>query len=282
VAALAARQEAILGRLEQLKEEVAAYQASLGLPAALGLPVAPAAQASSCTRTGDLVVRCPPSSPPHSLPPLLSLLASAGLSLHLSSHTHSSVASLPPTLTSFLPKAEAPRASAQVRLSLIWSSVAEVELLVSPLTQSPIRGEVNILRYFARLFPSILPYEGGDAHQQDELLDLVARLPWAPARQRPALLRQVTAPLGSAPHLAGAAPGAADLALYSAVAGGGLRGDLTAEAGRWYDGLAARLGGGVQEVKEERKEKAKVKVTVKVKAKEKGGKAAAKAGTPDA
>ena len=44
VAALAARQEAILGRLEQLKEEVAAYQASLGLPAALGLPVAPAAQ----------------------------------------------------------------------------------------------------------------------------------------------------------------------------------------------------------------------------------------------
>lgn len=41
VAALAARQEAILGRLEQLKEEVAAYQASLGLPTA---PAAPAAQ----------------------------------------------------------------------------------------------------------------------------------------------------------------------------------------------------------------------------------------------
>merc|ERR1712080_746073 len=69
------------------------------------------------------------------------------------------------SLLSFLPTTKAARAIAQVRLTLIWTEVGrDCELVVSPITQSVIRGEVNVLRYLARLFPSILPYESHCVH----------------------------------------------------------------------------------------------------------------------
>ena len=99
-----------------------------------------------------MVVRCSPSHPAFSLKGVYNLLTGAGLSVHTSCHTHSSVTSLPPQCQSFLPEAEMSRTSAQVRITLIWKEVGrDCELMVSPLTQTLVKGEVNILRYFARL-----------------------------------------------------------------------------------------------------------------------------------
>ena len=144
----------------------------------------------------------------------------------------------------------------------------ECQLLVSPLTQSPIRGEVNLLRYlarfvshtillpllyiFCRLYPAALSHEGPD---QDEHLDNVHRfegpyntkkeillsynsttlltcsyrLYWGAARSRAATLHQLTSNVSEKKNLAGGKPGASDFALYSALVNLNLQGDLSAE-----------------------------------------------------
>jgi hypothetical protein len=145
----------------------------------------------------------------------------------------------------------------------------DCELVVSPLSHSPARGEPNLLRYFARLFPALLPYEAapGGAAGQDIVLDGVAGLGWAAARARLPALRALAAGLKQvgedgrykisyfqSPYLAGEAPGASDLALLSAVRQLGL--EVPAEvislppptsrlqAQPWLDRLASRFGDG--------------------------------------
>jgi len=194
-------------------------------------------------RTGDLVVHCNPSHPPYSLPALVALLQDSGLTVHTSCHAHSSVPSLAAGLLSFLPATQAARATAQVRLTVIWRAVGrDCELLVSPLTQSVIRGEANVLRYFARLFPSVIPYEQ-QATSQDLLLDSISSLAWAPAKARQPLVRQAALALDKTPYLAGPRPGASDLALYSTVQQLGLQEDLQPEVKKWFILLSSQFLG---------------------------------------
>ena len=102
--------------------------------------------------TADLVVRCSPAHPAYSLQPALELLQGAGISIYTACHTHSSLTGpLPPVLHSFLPATATPRATASLRLTLIWAEVGrDCQLMVSPLCQTAIRGEPNLLRYLAR------------------------------------------------------------------------------------------------------------------------------------
>merc|ERR1719430_903797 len=74
LAALSSRQDNILAKLEQLKEQVSAYQKSLGLPVTSSTSVVKDAPAG---RTGDLVIRCSPSHPAYSLPAIVSLFQEA-------------------------------------------------------------------------------------------------------------------------------------------------------------------------------------------------------------
>ena len=156
-------------------------------------------------KTPDLVVRCSPAHPAHSLQGVCRLLAGAGLSVHTSCHTHSSVTSLPPALTSFLPVSEVSRTQAQVRLTLIWKEVGrDAELMVSPLTQTLIKGEANILRYISRLFPSLFPYESLNALSEvDTMLDTISSLAWAAPRERQPLMRTLVTNLGKSSYLSG-------------------------------------------------------------------------------
>jgi len=243
LSALTARQDKILARLGELQQRVCEYQKSLGLPATI--PSSSSRNMSAPSgRTGDLVIRCSPSHPPHSIPALVCLLQRAGLPVYTACHGHSSVANLTPSLLSFLPLTNAPRSSAQVRLTLIWTELGQdCELLVSPLIQSPIRGEANLLRYFGRLFPTLLPYESQDVNSQDQILDGVASLAWAPPKSRTPLLRQMTSRLGQASFLAGSIMGAADLALFSMVKQLKLEKDLQAEMKAWFSSVEIQTGG---------------------------------------
>merc|ERR1719192_2599170 len=109
----------------------------------------------------------------------------------------------------------------------------ECQLLVSPLTQSPIRGEVNLLRYLARLY-------------------------WGAARSRAATLHQLSSNVSEKKNLAGGKPGASDLALYSALVNLNLQGDLSAEAKKWFGAFGnTRTGRG----KTPSKEKSKVPIS---------------------
>jgi len=238
VEALEARQDAILARLGQLKDQVAAYKKSLGLPEV-------STTSSNVTKTADIVIRCSPTFPVFSLKGVYSLLAASGLTVHTSCHTHCSVTSLPPNVQSFLPLTEVPRSSAQVRLTLIWTDVGkDCELMVSPLAQTVIKGETNILRYFARLFPTIFPYETlPNLMAVDNILDNVATLFWAAPRERQPIMRNLAVNLAKTAYLAGGALSVADLALYSCIRQLNLDKDLQPELMRWYLVVAKQLEG---------------------------------------
>jgi len=238
VEALEARQDAILARLGQLKTQVAAYKQSLGLPDTPASTV-------NVAKTADIVIRCSPSFPAFSLKGIYSLLTGSGLTVHTSCHTHCTVSSLPPNVQSFLPVTEVPRSSAQVRMTLIWTEVGkDCELMVSPLTQSVIKGETNILRYFSRLFPTIFPYETlPNLNAVDSMLDNVSTLLWAAPRERQPIMRSLAVNLAKTAYLAGAGISVADLALYSAIRQLGLDKDLQPELMRWYLTMAKQLEG---------------------------------------
>jgi len=292
VEALEARQDAILARLGQLKDQVAAYKQSLGLPdiatPTTATPAFPTITASdtttqrieklkrtmllieaiflekptsksthretepssrivlaNVTKTADIVIRCSPSFPAFSLKGIYSLLTGSGLKVHTSCHTHCSVSSLPPNVQSFLPVTEVPRSTAQVRITLIWTELdKECELMVSPLAQTVIKGETNILRYFSRLFPTILPYESlPNLMSVDNMLDSVSSLLWAVPREKQPIMRSLAVNLAKTTFLAGQSVCVADLALYSVIRQLGLDKDLQPELMKWYLTMAKQLEG---------------------------------------
>ena len=80
----------------------------------------------------------------------------------------------------------------------------DAELMVSPLTQTLIKGEVNILRYISRLFPSVLPYESlSPLDSVDAMLDTIASLAWAAPRERQPMMRSLVTNLGKSSFLSG-------------------------------------------------------------------------------
>jgi len=298
--ALSARQDAILSRLGQLKNQVSAYKQSIGLPASISTPpqqhppvwssplllqlarlketlarvelmfsrpTSSSKQSSKqedrqldVSRTADLVIRCSPSSPPLSLPVVCSLLSRAGLSVFTSCHTHSSVSTpLATGLATLLPPGQVARTAARVRITLIWSEVGrDCELMVSPLTQTTIKGEVNLLRYLARLFPNILAYETNRKVQQvDSLLDSVASLVWAVPKARLPLLRSMTSGLTKGGYLAGSELTVADLALYSTLQTMGMDKEMQPDLLNWFKGMGASFGGTKKESKSGKKDAVK-------------------------
>jgi len=195
-------------------------------------------------KTPDLVVRCSPTHPVFSIPAVHKLLCGAGLSVHTSCHTHSSVTSLPKQCQAFLPESQVSRSAAQVRITLIWKDIGrDCELMVSPLTQTLIKGEVNVLRYFARLFPSILPYENiEEVTNVNSMLDTVSSILWALPKERQPLMRTLVNSLGKSSFLAGQSLSVVDLALYSLVKQLSLEKDLQPELSKWFDRTTKDLG----------------------------------------
>lgn len=251
--ALEARQDTILARLERLKAEVAAYKKSLGLS---GSEVESTSQLAAPTgKTPDLVVRCSPSHPAHSLQGVCRLLAGAGLSVHTSCHAHCSVSSLPPALRSFLPASEVSRSQAQVRITLIWKEVGrDAELMVSPLTQTLIMGEVNILRYISRLFPSVLPYESlSPLDSVDAMLDTIASLAWVAPRERQPLMRSLVTNLGKSSFLSGNSLSLTDLALHSVIKSLACEKELQPELTKWFAHISGHLGSTSSSSKKDKK-----------------------------
>jgi len=245
--ALAARQDAILARLGQLKQEVDDYKKSLGLPTT----VVPGAGAEGVASTApiSLVLHCPPSSPLYSLPLVCDLLSQAGLSIYSTTHSHSSISNvLPPNLSNLLPPSKIERGSASLRLSLIWSNAqshGQPQLLVSPLTQSPILGEVNILRYLARLYPHALAYESlspAVVWELDRVLDTVSSLPFSQPKERMGKIKAVSGSLEKGQFLVDNRFSIGDLSLFSAIKCLNLEKDLSGPLQKWFKSMYPKSG----------------------------------------
>lgn len=240
VKALEARQEAILEKLGQLRAEVEKFVKGSG-KTSFTTSKPDAVQ----THKVDIVVRCSPGKPAFALPGLITLL-SEHMKVYSTVHCHSSVNNLPSHLNSFLPFPTVERGDANLKITLIWKEVGpECELMVSPVSQSFIRGEVNIIRYFARLFPAVLQYEADPSVTAvDNLLDSVTSLLWAQPKDRQPILRPLAVNLARMEYLCSNKFGIADLALFSALKQLNLEKDLQPELKKWYTQVSMKLMGG--------------------------------------
>jgi hypothetical protein len=133
------RQESILDQLENLKIEVSKLQAP---------------KTAKQTGPRDLVIRASPSHPPNVLPIICQQLMNQ-MKIFTSTHIHSNVVKgIPNLLKDFLPNSNcSARTESDLCLTLIWKNVGkDLELVTSPTSNSLLKGEVNLLRYFSRRF----------------------------------------------------------------------------------------------------------------------------------
>lgn len=99
---------------------------------------------------------------------------------------------------------------------LLFSVGPDCELVVSPLTHCPIRGEVNLLRYLNRSLTA--PQDPVSEVQLDSLLDVCHRLGHAhTVRDKQLAVRTLNTRLGQAPWLLGEVLSLADVAAWSAL-----------------------------------------------------------------
>lgn len=99
---------------------------------------------------------------------------------------------------------------------LLFSVGPDCELVVSPLTHCPIRGEVNLLRYLNRSLTA--PQDPVSEVQLDSLLDVCYRLSHAhTVRDKQLAVRTLNTRLGQAQWLLGEVLSLADVAAWSAL-----------------------------------------------------------------
>lgn len=258
VAELEHRQQQLLERLNHLRELVECVKAKppskeaspgeavssvkpqAAVPTRVAMPVG--------KRSGslvDIVVSASPDHPPWSLWPLRRLL-SQHMRVLFACHTHSSVGALPAEL-SFLaagpdsgPSAES-RMSHDLALTLVWKQVDQnCEVMVSPVLQAAIVGEVNLIRYLGRLLnPS---YESGDAAtatEVDHWLSLAHHgIIHGKNKEQQAVLKALNAQLGRTPYVLGSVPGLADIALWSALLQANLACGAPSNVKKWLKTLS--------------------------------------------
>ncbi|CAB4066372.1 unnamed protein product [Lepeophtheirus salmonis] len=175
IESLEKRQESILHGLTGLKAHLSAYKVSLGLD-----PI-PTTSCNSFSKQ-DIVIFAHPSYPPYGILLAFHQLKSKGLKIYTSCHVHSSITcSLPETAQDFLPSHNdnLTRPEADLIITIIWKKLGDRDAttVLSPLMKhSSIKGEINILRYLARLYPSIWNYEdliwreGSERKQMEEII----------------------------------------------------------------------------------------------------------------
>ncbi|XP_066966219.1 aminoacyl tRNA synthase complex-interacting multifunctional protein 2 isoform X4 [Macrobrachium rosenbergii] len=107
----------------------------------------------------DLVIAANPDRPPYSLVLLRKLLKNVGFPVYCANHVHSSVKKVSESLQkTFTESPEGDRSKHSLAFTLHWKDVSSPSLMVNPLHQTPISGEANIIRYVSRLFPLSSPY----------------------------------------------------------------------------------------------------------------------------
>lgn len=138
------RQEAILTKLEELKDDVEKLKG--GADAGAG------SQAVSGVK--DVVIRANPSHPPETLPIICETLQCQKYKVFTNFHVHSSLPKgIPSRLKDFLPISNCDsRSKADLCVTLIWTNGKETELVTSPTSSLLVKGEINFLKYFSRRF----------------------------------------------------------------------------------------------------------------------------------
>ncbi|XP_046998909.1 probable aminoacyl tRNA synthase complex-interacting multifunctional protein 2 isoform X1 [Schistocerca americana] len=226
VAALENRQEAILKQLNQLKEQMTALRKELrqSVPKPINETQHHTFEAGLQDRLQDIVVNVSPQHPPYSLI-ALARLWNAKVNLRLSCHVHSTVVNAPKNeCFSNMDNQTGTENVPELTIFIVWKNVgAETEMVISPISQSTVRGEPNILRYLCRVGPVEYNYEQSenlfDQTKIDEILDSCYHI--ARCRTKKERLQgifTITSELGKSDYLLGkTSPSVADIAFWSVL-----------------------------------------------------------------
>ncbi|XP_070579868.1 aminoacyl tRNA synthase complex-interacting multifunctional protein 2-like [Ptychodera flava] len=217
--ALERRQERILQKLERLKSEVESLSQKSQERAS---SVSQAPSGSTITLGDglhDVVINADPEKPPLSLFVLHQLLIPRARTC-TSVHVHSSVDNVSNKLKKcLLDGSPTDRGNAQLAFTLIWKNVSHgPEMNVSPISQTPIQGEANIARYFARLLDPSYECNAELASHIDMWLDLASHsLCRGSSKEKAAAMRALNSHLGKNKWLVGSSLSLADVVTWSAV-----------------------------------------------------------------
>ncbi|XP_076366670.1 aaRS-interacting multifunctional protein 2 isoform X2 [Tachypleus tridentatus] len=196
-------------------------------------------QSQSCI-VQDIVITASPNYPPVSVWIMRNLLGQK-IKVKLSTHLHSS-------LTTYLPKLknledalmDFDRKDCQLVITVIWKDVGkDPELMVSPVKQSSILGEVNIVRYLGRF---VTPgYDEGDpviATEIDFFLEIIhSAFTNGNNKEKQGVLKTANIKLGKQTFLVGSELTIADVMLWSAIVQHKMEHDLPSNVKKWFKSL---------------------------------------------
>lgn len=227
-------QESVTSSLTYIEERQDKMLAQLGLLQAkvkalgekLGVGYADAIKPKENAVFKDIVVTCPPSSPPHALLILLQLVR-AQVPMTTRVHLHSSLLHTHKNgtkeLLQFFDSLKPDHCKPFLTLTLIWKSETECPqptMIVSPHNQTPVQGVTNILRYLCRQL-SLDLYEGHAIDRAgviDSWLDCFASFQCWSSKDKGRIAKQLNAQLGFTPFLVGDNLSLADVIGFAVVA----------------------------------------------------------------
>ncbi|XP_067129501.1 aminoacyl tRNA synthase complex-interacting multifunctional protein 2 [Centruroides vittatus] len=189
----------------------------------------------------DIVINANPNHPPLSVWILCRLLKKQS-NILLNIHIHSSVISLPDHVKLLEgDNSDDLRTNHQIVITLIWKETVgkDPEMMISPIMQAAIKGEINIARYLARLLtPS---YDSGDAVSVTEIdnwLDMAhSSILHGNNKERQYILKTMNSCLGKQDFLVGESMTVADIVMWSALCQTKLTTGLSTNINKWWNYL---------------------------------------------
>ncbi|XP_065199492.1 probable aminoacyl tRNA synthase complex-interacting multifunctional protein 2 [Planococcus citri] len=247
------RQEKLLAELSKLKDQINAFRVEVDK---LNVPM-PAASKSNPVSVSKLpekldysallsdvaahgiVINADPNYPPYCLLGLNKIWKD--LPVSISVHTHSSVETLPKSVETFqlLQKSNS-ESKSKVNITLVWKDVDEdCEIIISPVKNTLIVGEVNLLRFFYQYLSSDSTLQNVLKH---ELFDFT-RIQYFTGNKKLELMKQLSERLANNEYFSGAKnPDVADLALWSAFMKMQKKDNLPQNISKWLKRSSSYFG----------------------------------------
>ncbi|XP_055936052.1 aminoacyl tRNA synthase complex-interacting multifunctional protein 2-like [Argiope bruennichi] len=215
----------IIHKLEDLKEKVLKLKAEFGVTSDNNLG-----------KFQDIVVKANPKSPPLSIWVLYHLIAQS-TPTRLVTYKHSSLNAIPEEIRQLQNSSSSE--SCNLSLTVIWrDGDRDHEMMIDPIHQGMIEGEVNIVRYLSRLLSLIDESDSVLSTQFDNWLEVVhSSIIHGNNKDRQGALKSLNSHLGKSAFLLGDSYTIADIVMWSALTQTKLHQSLPANVAKWLKSL---------------------------------------------
>ncbi|CAL1262670.1 unnamed protein product [Larinioides sclopetarius] len=215
----------IIQKLEDLKEKVLKLKQEFGV-----------ASENNLGKFQDIVVKANPKSPPLSIWILYNLFAQS-TPTRLVTYKHSSLKVIPEDIKQLQNSSSSN--SCNLSLTIIWrDGDKDHEMMIDPIHQGMIEGEVNIVRYLSRLLSLTDESDPVLSTQIDNWLELVhSSVIHGNNKDRQGALKSLNSHLGKAAFLVGDSHTIADIVMWSALIQTKLHQSLPANVTKWFKSL---------------------------------------------